>query len=409
MEAILISVGDELVSGATADTNAPWLAERLVSLGIAPVSHHTVADDEEAIASAIRSACERAKVVLVTGGLGPTDDDLTRRGVARAMGAELVLDDECLAHIREFFRRRGRTMVPANRIQAMIPAGAQALRNRLGTAAGVAAAVADARVFLMPGVPQEMREMFASEVASRLPRPDGVIVRRLVHTYGMGESDIARKLRDVLQRREGDVVVGTTVAAGLVSLRIVVRGREENSAKRQADDVEAQVRERLGALVVGTDSDTMASVVGRLLRERGQTLATAESCTGGLLGQMITAVSGASDYYLGGVVSYADQAKRDLLGVPQELLEEHGAVSERVGAAMADGCRSRFAADWAVGITGIAGPTGGTDEKPVGLAWVALSGPAGTQTHRHVLPGTRGHIRRRAAMAALNHVRLALM
>ncbi|MDP7162655.1 MAG: molybdopterin-binding protein, partial [Phycisphaerae bacterium] len=212
MNAIIISIGDELISGRTVDTNSAYLAGRLGEFGIFTLSHHTVGDEVDAVASAIRLAAARARIVLVTGGLGPTADDLTRQGLAMAMNSELVLNETCLAEIEEFFRRRGRRMVSANRIQAMIPVGGQAIPNRVGTAPGLAAKLGEAVIFVMPGVPQEMREMFDAFVLPRLPKSPGRIVQRLVHTCGMGESDVGEKISDLMQARGGNVIIGTTVA-----------------------------------------------------------------------------------------------------------------------------------------------------------------------------------------------------
>ncbi len=407
MKAAVLAIGDELVGGRTVDTNSAYLSERLAARGIHVVTHVTVGDDRAAIAGAVTDAAAQAGVVLITGGLGPTEDDLTRQGLADAMGVELVLNDACLAEIEAFFHERGRQMVPTNRIQAMLPAGAAPLDNRLGTAPGIAATLAGASVFVMPGVPHEMREMFDTQIAPRLPDGAGAIVQHIVHTYGQGESDVGATLRDLMQR-DANPVVGTTVAAGVVSVRVTARAESPELADELSRGTVAEVRRRLGDLVIGEDDETIASVVGAMLRRCGQTLATAESCTGGLIGERITDVPGASEYFLGGGVCYANDVKRDVLGVGQGLLDEHGAVSEPVAAAMAAGCRERLGSDWAISTTGIAGPAGGTENKPVGLVYIALAGPAGTDVHRHVFPGTRTFIRRRAALAALNYLRLAL-
>ena len=407
MKAMVLAIGDELVGGRTVDTNSAYLSERLAARGIRTVAHVTVADDCSAIADAVADAARRADVVLITGGLGPTEDDLTRQGLADAMGVELVLNEACLAEIEAFFRQRGREMAPTNRIQAMLPAGAQPLDNRLGTAPGIAATLGGSSVFVMPGVPHEMREMFDTQIVSRLPDGAGAIVQHIVHTYGQGESAVGTTIHD-LMRRDANPTVGTTVASGVVSVRVTAHAESPERADAVARETVAEVRRRLGELVIGENDDTAASVVGAMLRQRGQTVATAESCTGGLIGEQITDVPGASEYFLGGAVCYANAAKRDVLGVDEHLLAEHGAVSEPVAEAMAAGCRERFDSDWAVATTGIAGPTGGTESKPVGLVYISLAGPDGTQVHRHVFSGTRKFIRLQAALAAINYLRLAL-
>jgi nicotinamide-nucleotide amidase len=408
MKAVIISVGDELVSGVALDTNSAYLARQLGARGIEAVAHWTIGDDAETIAEALAAAAAVADCVIVTGGLGPTEDDLTRQGLARAMGSELVLDKGCLAEIEEFFRRRNRAMAPANRIQAMIPAGAKAIPNPIGTAPGIAAAVAGKAVYVTPGVPSEMEHMFANYIAPLLPREAGVIIYRTVHTFGQGESDIGSAIAE-LMARGGKATIGTTVAGGLVSVRVISRGADESEAGRLADQAVAEIRRRLGKLVVGLDEETMASVVGELLRRRGATLATAESCTGGMVGQFITSVPGSSDYYLGGVIAYANDMKVRQFSVPEELITRHGAVSEQAAKAMAEGCRKATGATWALSVTGIAGPAGGSEEKPVGLLYVGLAGPDGTTVHRHILPGVRETIRLRASLTALNHLRLALL
>jgi nicotinamide-nucleotide amidase len=408
MKAILLSVGDELVSGQTVDTNSAYLARRLGELGIFVIEHRTVADDPRAIAQAVVSAAAVADVVLVTGGLGPTADDLTRQALAAAMGCELVLDRDRLTEIEEFFHRRNRTMPPANQIQAMVPAGAQSLPNTAGTAPGIAARVGGADVYALPGVPHEMQAMFDSAVAPRLRGTGRCFVHRLVHCFGEGESDIAGRLTDLMARGKNPAV-GTTVSSGLVTVRVVSAGANRQEAAELAEQTVAEINRRLGSLVVGVDEQTLPAVVGQLLRQARATLATAESCTGGFLGQLITSAPGSSDYYLGGVIAYSDRLKRDSLDVPAETLERFGTVSEQVAAAMADRCRKRLSADWALGVTGIAGPGGGSAEKPVGLVYVGLASPAGTTVHKHLLPGTREVVRLRAALTALNHLRLALM
>ena len=407
MKAIILGIGNELTSGQTIDTNSAYLARRLVARGIETVAHHTLGDERSAVAEALADAAERAELVLVTGGLGPTADDVTRHGLADALGAELVLHEPSLRRLEAFFRRRGRTMVPANRIQVMFPAGSEPIDNRCGTAPGIAARLGTSQVYVLPGVPHEMRAMFDEQIAPRLPAAKIAIAERTLHTFGTGESDVAARIAD-LMRRGANPTVGTTVRAGLISIRVSAVGRSAERAGELADGVLDEIRRRLGDWVVGAGDATMASVVGELLRQAGQRLATAESCTGGLVGAMVTDVPGSSDYYLGGVVAYANAVKRDALGVPEALLHEHGAVSEPVARAMAAGARERFGADWAVALTGIAGPGGGSDDKPVGLVYIALASSAGVDVHRHVFPGDRVIIRLRAATAALNYLRLAL-
>jgi nicotinamide-nucleotide amidase len=404
MIANILSVGDELVSGQTVDSNSAYLARQLALLGIPAPRHETVADDLDDLRGAFSRAAEAADVVLVTGGLGPTVDDLTRQALADAMGEELRLDENRLREIEAFFSRRGRTMADANKTQAMVPSSAEAIPNTVGTAPGIAARLKGAEVFVMPGVPHEMREMFTRSVAPRLKGGAGVIVHRLLHTFGTGESDIGQEIGDLMKRRRNPAI-GTTAKAGQVGIRIVARAETREKAERMIAADRAELEKRLDGLVIGSDGDTMASVLGDRLREAGQTLATAESCTGGLIGKEMTDMPGASDYFLGGVVAYHNEIKQKMLGVDPRLLVEHGAVSEPVARAMADGVRERFQTDWGIGVTGIAGPTGGSEEKPVGTVFIGIAGPGGTQVHRHVFPGDREFVRARTALAALNYVR----
>ena len=408
MRAVIIAIGDELTSGRIVDTNSAYLGQQLGCFGIEVCEHRTVGDRRDEIASTIRAAAKSAQVILLTGGLGPTDDDVTRQALADATESELVIDPQCMADLETFFQQLGRKMADANRVQAMIPSGAEALHNSVGTAPGLAAKVGDAMVFAMPGVPHEMKQMFADQVGPRLPKGRGVILTKKIHTFAVGESNLSGVIGDLVAQPQ-DITIGTTVSEGLVTIGITARGADTSACLRRISPISAEIRRRLGNLVVSEDDETMASVVGNLLGRARQTLSTAESCTGGLVGKMITSVSGASEYYLGGIVAYSNEAKRDILGVSATILAEHGAVSEQTAAAMALACRRRHGSDWALSLTGIAGPAGGTPEKPVGLVYVGLCGPDGTEVHRHVFPGNRGRIRRRAALAALNHLRLSLL
>lgn len=408
MKAIILAIGDELTSGQHVDTNSAYLSGRLAMTGIHAAAHWTIGDDLSAIADAFARAAEAAELVIATGGLGPTPDDLTRQGLADAMQRPLALDADSLAMMEEFFAARGYRLSEANRVQAMLPAGAKPLANPHGTAPGILAKLGEATIVCMPGVPHEMVAMFEQSVLPRFSGQAGVIVRRVLHTFGMAESQVGVELAD-LMAGQGHTLVGTTVRAGVISINMQTRSDSPEVASRVLDELAADVRGRLGAAVFGEGDETLASVVGKLLISAGQTLATAESCTGGLIGEMLTDVSGASEYYLGGIVAYANEVKQAILDVPAELLEQFGAVSEQVAAAMAEGCRARLGADWAVSTTGIAGPTGGSDEKPVGLVHVALAGPEGTTTLRQHISGTRGIIRTRAACAALNMLRMAMI
>jgi nicotinamide-nucleotide amidase len=408
MNAILLAIGNELVNGSVVDTNSACLANALASMGIDTIAHWTLSDDFDAGVDAFDCAARQADIVIATGGLGPTPDDLTRAALAKAMGCEVIRDPATLAEVEAFFAQRGWPMSEANACQADRPADATSIPNAMGTAPGLRATLHGAIVYCLPGVPHEMKAMFDSAVVPDLPTPPGVISRSAVHTCGMSESAIGKALSDMIAVH-GDVRVGTTATAGMISIRLQVHSQTPDAAQAVLDGLIATIHDRLGEAVFGRDEDTLPSVIGAMLRNTAQTLATAESCTGGLIGKQLTDASGASEYYLGGVVAYDNQIKEDLLGVPRELLASHGAVSEPVAGAMATGVRQRLGATWAISTTGIAGPTGGTPAKPVGTVCFGLAGPDGVTTHTQQLHGTREYIRTRATIVALNLLRQRLI
>lgn len=410
MQAVILSIGDELALGQTVDTNAAWLSAKLAERGIPTLMHITVADDRPAIAEAIRDAIEQVELVIITGGLGPTDDDLTRFALADVMGVDLELDERSLGEIAEFFQRRGREMVQRNRVQAMGPVGVTMLSNPAGTAPGMTVEIDHTRLFCLPGVPREMIALWDKHILPALPAEAGrKILTAKINTFGLGESDIAEKLGD-LMARDRNPTVGTTVSGGVVAARLRSAFDDAQTAAEQLDAAIAEVEGRLGELVFSRGEVTLAEAVGNMLRGAGRTLATAESCTGGLVGKLLTDAPGASDFYRGGWITYDNGMKTSQLGVEANLLEAHGAVSEPVAAAMADGARHRADADFAVSVTGVAGPAGGTEHKPVGTVCFGLAGrDAETATHRAVFPGDRDLIRLRAALHALNMVRLRVL
>lgn len=419
MNAIILSIGDELVLGQTVDTNSAWLSQQLAAVGVPLLAHATVGDDQGAIQQAIRELSARCDVLIASGGLGPTEDDLTRQALAAVMGAPLEENPTWRAELTRFFEARGRTMPPINRIQAMIPRGAEMLFNTAGTAAGIAAHLPrgdgrDCSIFVVPGVPKEMKAMFLRDILPRVGKASGgaVILSRTLHTFGLGESAVAEMLGDLMDRRRNPSV-GTTVSGGVVSLRVNARFPALATAEIELAATVAAVHSKLGDLIYGQDEQTLAGVVGRLLRSGDpgapRTVTTAESCTGGLLAKMLTDLPGSSAYFRYGWVTYANQAKQTELNVRAALIEEHGAVSEPVVLAMAEGARQRAAATYALAISGIAGPDGGTAEKPVGLVWIALSHATGTLARQFLFPGDREMIRDRSAKMALTLLRYHLL
>ncbi len=410
MDVAIVSLGTELVTGQTVDTNASWLGGALTGLG-AHVRGVTVLPDVlDPIVDALREATAMADLVVVTGGLGPTADDLTRIAIATLLNADLVLDEPSLAHIRTLFADRGRTMPESNHVQAMIPAGAAAIPNPIGTAPGIRAKAGRATLVAMPGVPGEMRAMFDASVRPLIAARAGATVHRRIHTFGLTESDLGERIADLMTRgRNPDV--GTAAKSATITVRLHAHGADEAEARARADADVATIRSRLGLHVVGVDDETLPVAVGRLLVQRGETLATAESCTGGWIAKRIVDVPGSSVWFTHGYVTYADSAKRDLLGVRSETLNAHGAVSAETVVEMAEGARTRSGADWAIAVSGIAGPGGGTDEKPVGLVHFGFAHAGGTFVHErrwgHTL--SRTEIRSRTAWAALNWLRLALL
>ena len=410
MKAEILSIGTELATGQNLDTNSQWLSRSLAEIGITVGWHTTIADDLDANVEAFRIATRRAGLVLATGGLGPTQDDLTREALARAAGVELILHPESLAHIEAMFRRRNRAMPERNRVQALFPDGAEPIPNANGTAPGIWMRIGSCRVGAMPGIPSEMFAMFDNQLKPRILAAGlggGVLIQRKINVFGAGESAIEEKLFD-LTRRGHVPEVGITVADATISLRILARAPSAAEAQAQIAPVEQTIRDRLGDLVFGVEDEELHDAVAKLLIAKRLTIATAESITGGLVADRLVTVPGASAWFRGGIVSYANEVKRDLLGVPQQLLEAKGAVSPEVVEAMAVGCRERLRSDVAVSTVGVAGPGDLGPDLPAGLVFTAVADRDGVQSFSFSWSGTRPEIRRRTAKFALNRLRLHL-
>ncbi len=408
-QASIVSIGNEILAGETVDTNAAHISSELLSIGMPVVSSYSARDEIERIVRALERASDEADVVILTGGLGPTEDDLTRQALAEFLNVELKLDSELLVSIREYFTRRNLKMVTTNEIQAHLPAGAKALPNNRGTAPGIRAERNGKVFFAMPGVPPEMKQMFAESVLSELRRLAGgqaVSVRKL-RCFGTGESTIAQKLGPIMERGRNPLI-NSTIHYGVITLHVSATAKDVETAERMVLKDEELLRQSLGEVIYGTGEQTLAEVVGERLSRLGKSVAAAESCTGGLLAKLITDVPGASEYFSRGWVTYSNEAKTSELGVAAELIERYGAVSEQVAGAMAHGAREKARTDFAVGITGIAGPGGGTEQKPAGLVYISVDSDRGCDTKRCVFTHERRFVRLRSAQTALNMLRLQL-
>lgn len=406
----ILSVGDELVLGLTLDTNSHWLCGEVEALGWAVSEVRIVGDETARITAAIRELAAGAEALIVTGGLGPTEDDRTRDALAAALGEPLVEDPAQVANIQAWFARRGYPMSAANRKQAQRPAGADAVVNNNGTAPGMHVTLHGCDVFCLPGVPSEMKAMVAETIAPALSarHPGLHTAMTRLHAVGIGESDAGQRIREWMQ--EGvDPAVGTTVSDGILTVRICSRDADPAQAHARCTEAVQSIGHALGEAVYGRDGETLAGALVRLLAERGQTLALAESCTGGILADRIISVPGASTVLLEGIVSYANDAKERRLGVPRGLIEAEGAVSQAVVEAMAAGAQQGSGADYVLATSGISGPGGGTPEKPVGTTWIGLATPGEMISLCRLLPYDRATNRSRTATVAFELLRRTLL
>lgn len=411
MRAEILTCGTELLTGAAVDTNSAYLSAELARRGVLVARHCSVADELDEFVAAVREACARCDLLIITGGLGPTRDDLTRDVLAAVTGRPLESDAEALASIEGFFAGIGRPMPESNRVQALRPRGATMLPNAWGTAPGLRVTIGRTTIFALPGVPREMKAMFAEYIGPFLDdsaAPAGVAIRA-IRTFGAGESTVAEQIADLMAPGRNPAV-GTTASEGVITVRIVANASSPEAAGELADRDQAEVVGRLGKLVFGFGDDTLPAVVIRELVARKATVATAESCTGGLIAKHLTDVPGSSAAVLAGFVTYSNEAKVSLLEVDAALIASHGAVSEAVAAAMAANCRRLTGATCALSCTGIAGPGGGTPGKPVGLVYVGLCGPEVSTVRECRFSDrlSREAIRDRTSKTVLNMLRLEL-
>jgi nicotinamide-nucleotide amidase len=409
----LITIGDELLLGYTIDTNAAFLARELAAVGVSLVRRATVGDSASDIAAAVRDALDRTGAVITTGGLGPTSDDMTRQSIATLFGRELVPDESRWEALRALWKERGRGEIPlTNRSQVMIPRGAQVLENRHGTAPGIVLEDDRGRwCAMLPGVPREMRGMVGDALLPYVTRKLGdtrhVVRSRTLRTTSIAESKLAEVLGPLAGGMDG-VSLAYLPGQDGVDLRVTVRDVAAADAERLLSEAMTALRGRVGHYAYGEDRDDLAATVLDLCKRSGLHLAVAESCTGGLLGARLTAIPGSSAVVNGGVIAYSNAVKTDMLGVPADLIERHGAVSEPVAVAMASGARARVGSEIGVGITGVAGPDGGTADKPVGLVWIAVDVDGTVQARGPRFIGDRREIRYRATQAALDMMRRLL-
>lgn len=410
LTAEIIAIGSELLAPDRSDTNSLWLTEKLNSIGIEVKLKTIVGDDDARLEEALKDAVKRSKVVITTGGLGPTEDDITRKVAARALGRRLLLNESVLADIRNRFQSFGRSMPERNSRQAMVIDGAEILPNPNGTAPGLFIEHDGTAIALLPGPPREMHPMFENEVNRRLAGRVGLlrVVRRTLRVAGMGESAVDEIIAPVYTKYDNPQT-SILFNRSEIEVQLTARARSEVEAEALLDKVSGELEAKLGNSIFAFRGEKMEEVVGLRLAVGGFTLAVAESCTGGLIAQRLTSVSGSSRYFISGVVTYSNEAKTKLLGVEPMMLLEHGAVSSVVAEAMAEGVRERASTDFGLSVTGVAGPEGGTAEKPVGLVFIALADDAHTEHRKLMIPGDRHLIRWRSSQAALDLLRRRLI
>ena len=411
MRGELIFVGTELLLGQIINTNAAYLGENLASLGVDIYHSSVVGDILDRIKAAIQTGLSRSDLILITGGLGPTFDDITREGIVAAINRELVYDPQVMAQIEEHFKRVKYSILPIHRRQAyVVSSGCQVVPNSTGSAPGLILEVDGKWIIAMPGVPREMKRMCEDKIFSWIAEKagKGVIKSKVMKVCGMGESTVANELQEIVNPLTNPTIA-FLARPSEVSVRITAKASDSDEANRMINVVAAQIREKLGENILSEDDQTMEQVVGYLLSKHHSMLAIAESCTGGLISDRITNVPGSSDYFRGAVIAYSNEIKIDMLGVSREDLKQHGAVSSIVAIQMAQGVRNLIKADYGLGITGIAGPTGATPQKPVGFVYVALASRSEAYSKEFRFAGDRETIKQRASQMALDMLRRELL
>ena len=410
LSAEIIAIGSELLTPERTDTNSLWLTEKLNEIGIEVKLKTIVGDDEMRLEETIRDAVKRSEVVITTGGLGPTEDDITRQVSAKATGRELVFHEELVTELRERFRRWGREMPEINKRQAFVIEGAHVLPNPNGSAVGMLIEINGKFIVILPGPPRELKPMFETQVLPKLKEAAGEIYvkRRILRVSGMGESAVDEVIAPIY-KSYANVQTSILFNKTEIEVQLMAQAGSEAKAEKILDELAEKIAGKLGVAVFALNGELMEEVVGKLLSESDKTLSVAESCTGGLIGERLTEVAGASKYFIEGVIAYANEAKINTLNVSPETIEKHGAVSLETAEAMAKGMRERAATDYAISVTGIAGPTGGSDEKPVGTVFIGYADKAQVKSLKLILPGDRYLIRWRASQAALDYLRRQIL
>ncbi|MDA8211774.1 MAG: competence/damage-inducible protein A [Clostridia bacterium] len=412
MKAEIIAVGSELLLGQIVNSNAQYLSKRLSELGIDVFYHTVVGDNEGRLVEVLNRALERSELVITTGGLGPTMDDLTKETVAKVLGLPMILHQASLEHIRSFFAQRGRIMPESNTKQACFPEGAKILANEVGTAPGAVVEAGGKTVIILPGPPFELKLMFEKAAVPCLTQGHAyqgeVILSRVMRIFGKGESTVEELVKDLLEQQTNPTIA-PLAQVGEINLRITAKGKGKAQAEALMSGVLGELEKRLGTIIFGYDDQDLETVVGQKLKELGFTISLAESCTGGLISSRFTDVPGSSAYFQYGVVSYSNSAKEVFLGVKEDTLLTYGAVSEQTAREMAGGIREKMGTTLGLAVTGIAGPDGGTPEKPVGLVYIALASAQEVMVKKFQFGGPRKNIKLLTANAALNLVRLYLL
>ncbi len=404
MNAEIIAVGTELLIGQIANTNAQYISQRLAEAGINVYYHSVVGDNRLRLAQVLKLALERSDLIIVTGGLGPTKDDITKETVSEVCGLSLQIHKESEKRIRKFFEHINRDMAESNLKQALIPKGASILINENGTAPGCVVKSNGRTIVLLPGPPSEMKPMFERFFSDSLDRYQGTILSKYIKIFGMGESAVEEKIIDLIQSQTNPTIA-PYVSEGEVVLRVTAKAMNKGTAERKLVPVIKKIQGRLGDYIYSTEGRTLQEEVISILRKKGKTISLAESCTGGIIASKLTDVPGASEVFERSVVSYSNRSKIDLLGVSAVTLEEFGAVSHETALQMAVGIRDRAKTDIGLSVTGIAGPGGGTERKPVGLVYIGLSDSKGAESFELRIPGDRSRIRMMASMHALDIIR----